>query len=278
MGYERTPGEVVVVTGVGDMGSAATRRLGAGRQLVLADWSEEGLRRRADNFRTDGHFVHEVVLDISSRSEVRALAERASSLGRVRAIFNTAGVSPVDATSKQIFDVDVLGTAYLLEEFLPFVQEGTVGVFIASMAGTMTELPPDVLTAMATTSVEELGALPIFDPETNPGAAYGIAKRANQVRIQAASVPWGKRGGRVVSISPGIISTANGRNELDGESGDLMRGMIARSTVGRVGTPEDIAAVVEFLVSPEASLITGTDILVDGGISAALRFGENGAG
>jgi NAD(P)-dependent dehydrogenase (short-subunit alcohol dehydrogenase family) len=275
MGTGRQPGEVVVVTGVGDMGTAAARRLGAGRHLVLADWSEANLHRRAEAFREEGHFVHEVQLDIANRDEVRALAHRAAGLGRLRAVFNTAGVSPVDATTQEIFDVDVLGTAHLLDEFLPFVEDGTVGVFIASMAAaTMTDLEPDVLIAMATTPTEDLGGLAIFDPSIDAGAAYGIAKRANQMRVQAASISWGQRGGRVASISPGIISTANGRKELAGSSGDMMRHMIGLAAVGRIGTPEDIAAVVEFLVSPQACHITGVDILVDGGISAALRLGS----
>jgi NAD(P)-dependent dehydrogenase (short-subunit alcohol dehydrogenase family) len=275
----RDPAEVVIISGIGDMGAAAARRLAAGRQLVLADWSTENLERRAEAFRSEGHFVHPVHLDIANRDDVRSLAHKAANLGRVRAVFNTAGVSPVDASSQRIFDVDVLGTAYLLDEFLPFVEEGTVGVFIASMAGTMADLDPEVLRAMATTPTDQLAQLPCFDPAIDPGAAYGIAKRANQMRVQAASLTWGQRGGRVVSISPGIISTANGRNELAGASGDVMRHMVALSPVNRIGTPEDIGAVVEFLMSPQAGLITGTDILVDGGITAALRYttGEQAA-
>ena len=273
MGTGREPREVVVVTGVGDMGTAAARRLAAGRHLVLADWSQANLHRRGEAFRDEGHFVHAIQLNIAKRHEVRALAQRAAGLGRLRAVFNTASVSPVDATTQQIFDVDVLGTAHVLDEFLPFVEAGTVGVIIASMAATMTDLQPDVLIAMATTPTEELGHLPVFDPSIDPGAAYGIAKRANQMRVQAASISWGQRGGRVASISPGIISTANGRKELAGSSGDLMRQMIGLAAVGRIGTPEDIGAVVEFLVSPQACHITGADILVDGGISAALRLG-----
>lgn len=274
MANGRTPSEVVVVSGVGDMGAAGASRLGSGRQLLLADWSEANLHRRAEALRESGHFVHEMQIDVGSRDDVHALAERASALGRLRAVFNTAGVSPVDATAKQIFDVDALGTAYLLDEFLPLVEDGTVGVFIASMAAHMTDLEPEVLDAMATTPTADLGSLPIFDPSTDPGSAYGIAKRANQMRVQAASITWGERGGRVVSISPGIISSANGRNELAGSSGEMMRHMISLAAVGRIGTPEDIASVVEFLVSQQACHITGVDILVDGGIRAALRHGS----
>jgi len=54
-----------------------------------------------------------------------------------------------------------------------------------------------------------------------------------------------------------------------------MRGMIAASGTGRIGTPDDIAGAVEFLISPQASFITGTDLLVDGGVVASLRYARS---
>jgi NAD(P)-dependent dehydrogenase (short-subunit alcohol dehydrogenase family) len=185
---------------------------------------------------------------------------------------HTAGVSPVQATPERIVAVDVVGTALVLDAFEPHVQRGTVAVCIASMAGTMTTVEPELLHRFAVTPTAELPGLPELDPETmDSGSAYGLAKRANQARVEAASVRWGRRGGRVVSISPGVIATPMGQAELDGPFGDVMRDMIDRSGTRRIGTPEDIAAAVEFLVSPAASFVTGTDLLVDGGVVAAMR-------
>jgi NAD(P)-dependent dehydrogenase (short-subunit alcohol dehydrogenase family) len=76
----------------------------------------------------------------------------------------------------------------------------------------------------------------------------------------------------VNSISPGIISTPMGAEELAGQSGDQMRQMVAASATGRLGTPDDIAAAAAFLLDPRASFITGTDLLVDGGAVAAVRW------
>ena len=151
------------------------------------------------------------------------------------------------------------------------IGSGTSGV-IASMAGTLAFVDAETLAALATTPTGELHTLPALDPSTmDPGTAYGVAKRANQARVEAMSVRWGRRGGRVVSISPGIIATPMGQAELAGPFGEVMRDMIATSGTGRIGTPDDIAAAVEFLVSPAASFVTGTDLLVDGGVAAAVR-------
>jgi NAD(P)-dependent dehydrogenase (short-subunit alcohol dehydrogenase family) len=273
------PREVVVVTGTGGMGRAIARRLGAGRILVLADASDEQLRDTADGLRDTGFDVHPVSVDVSSRRDVAELAASASGLGTIRSVVHTAGVSPVQATPQQIVDVDVIGTALILDAFEPLVEPGTVGVCISSMAGTMTTLPPDVVRLLSVTPTERLHALPLLDPTAmNSGEAYGLAKRANQARVLAASLSWGRRGGRVVSLSPGVISTPMGRAELSGPSGEFMRQMIGMSGTHRVGTPEDIAAAVEFLVSPAASFITGTDLLVDGGATAALAVSAGADG
>lgn len=62
-----------------------------------------------------------------------------------------------------------------------------------------------------------------------------------------------------------------GRQELSGESGQRMQGMVNMSATGRLGTPDDIAGAAAFLLDPQAGFITGTDLLVDGGVVAAVR-------
>jgi len=265
--------DVIVITGSGGMGVAIARRLGGGRHLVLADVSTDALSTVATTLRGEGHAVTAVPADISDRVEVTNLANTAAGLGTIRAMVHTAGVSPVQATADQIVQIDVVGTAFMLEVFADFVGPGAVGVVIASMAGTLTTLPADTEHLLATIPADELANLPaLHTGNLDPGRAYGIAKRANQVRVQAASIAWGRVGARVVSISPGIISTPMGQQELGGPVGDIMRQMTGVSGCGRLGTPDDVAAVVEFLISPGGSFITGTDLLVDGGVTAALRF------
>ena len=264
--------EVVVVTGAGGMGHAITRRIGSGRSVVLADFDDANLARAADTLRGDGFDVHPVRTDVSSADDLAALAQVASELGPICCIAHTAGLSPAQATPAQIIAVDFVGTARMLDAFEPHVRPGTVAVCIASMAASFATLPVETLQLLATTPTAELHTLAALDPSAlDAGMAYVVAKRAVQVRVEAAALVWGRRGGRVVSLSPGIIATPQGNEELAGPSGDGMRAMIDMSALGRLGTPDDIAATVEFLASPAASLITGTDILVDGGIVAAVH-------
>lgn len=270
----------LVVIGTGGMGLAIARRIGSGRRILLADFDGEGLRSAAETLYAERHDVVEQGVDVADPVAVQALAEIAVGLGRVTHVVHTAGLSPVQAPVDAIIKVDLLGVAYVLDAFGEVIAPGGAGVVIASMAGhfAAASMPGELSDALADTPTEELAALPFLSDEAlgNPGAAYSIAKRANQLRVQAAAGAWGERGARINSISPGVISTAMGRAELDGPSGEQMRTMVNASAAGRYGSPDDIAAAADFLLDPQrASFVTGTDLLVDGGavagVSAAQR-------
>ena len=266
--------EVLVIIGVGGMGVSIARRLGAGRTIVLADIDVAGLNAAADALTGDGHRVLTREVDVTSRSSVAAVAETAQAAGRVTAIAHTAGLSPQQAPAAAVLAVDLLGVALSIDEFGRVIQPGGAGVVIASMAGHMQPaLDPAVEKQLASAPAEELLGLEACSKITSSQMAYPFAKRANQIRVAAAAGSWGERGARINSISPGVISTAMGRLELSSESGAVMRAMVDNSGLRRLGTPEDIAAATEFLLGPSAAFITGTDLLVDGGVVAAIQTG-----
>jgi NAD(P)-dependent dehydrogenase (short-subunit alcohol dehydrogenase family) len=269
--------EALVITGVGAMGVAVARRLGPGRVVLLADINADLLRRVGEQLTDDGHAVLTREVDVTSKTSVDELAKYAASVGPVTALVHTAGVSPEQATTEGVLAVDLLGVALALDAFGQVIESRGAGVVIASMAGhMMPPLDPATEHQLATSPADMLLSLPSCAPEQFSGSqhAYPFAKRANHLRVAAAATTWAQRGARINSISPGIISTAQGRKELAGASGHTMRAMIDGSAAGRVGTPDDIASAVEFLLSSNASFITGTDLLVDGGVIAALRNGQ----
>ncbi|PUB25369.1 NAD(P)-dependent dehydrogenase (short-subunit alcohol dehydrogenase family) [Promicromonospora sp. AC04] len=268
---------VVVVTGAGGMGQAVARRLGPGAHLVLADFNEESLVGVADQLRGEGYEVTPVVTDVSSRAAVTDLAQKAASLGEVRSVVHTAGLSPVQAPVAAILAVDLLGVALVVEQFGEVVAAGGAGVVVASMAGHVyPTLTREQSLELARTPADQLLSLPIADPGNFPAgtAAYAFAKHANLLRVQAASTTWGRRGARINTISPGAIATPMGQAELGSDHNKGMQATIDGSNAGRMGTAAEIAAATEFLLGPSAAFISGTDLLVDGGAFAAIRSGH----
>ena len=95
-------------------------------------------------------------MDVSDRGSVEKLASAAGDAGRVDAVIHTAGVSPVMAASRQIYQVDLLGTAHVIDAFLAVACPGTSLVCIASMAGHLASLPPEFERHLATAPADQL--------------------------------------------------------------------------------------------------------------------------
>jgi NAD(P)-dependent dehydrogenase (short-subunit alcohol dehydrogenase family) len=268
--------EVLVVIGVGGMGQAIARRQGSGRTVLLADLDEEALGSVAWAMTRDGHTVQTLVTDVASPESVDCLARRATELGAVTQLVHTAGLSPNQASAEAVLRVDLLGVALVLEAFGKVIAAGGSGVVIASMAGQFfPALTPEQELALVLTPAREILTVAHVNPETvtDSSVAYGLAKQANHVTVRAASIPWGRRGARINSISPGTIATPMGQLELDSPMGDGIRSLMAVSAAGRLGTPEEVAAAAAFLLGPESMFVTGADLLVDGGVVAAVRSG-----
>lgn len=260
----------VVITGAGGMGLAMARRIGAGRLVILADYSEAILHSAAKQLEDDGHAVKTHKVDVSDIGPVKQLAADAAKLGRIEAVIHTAGLSPAMAPSKRVFEVDLLGAAIVIDEFADVIAPGGSLVCIASMAGHSVhgQLPAEAEEHLAKAPLESLLSHPMLNPDNATSMkAYALSKRGNQLRVQSAARKYGERGCRINSISPGVIYTPMTRMELDaGETvGESIGWLVKDSAAGRWGTSADIAAAAAFLISSEASFVTGTDLLVDGG-------------
>lgn len=268
---------VVVLIGSGQIGQAIARRVGVGRHVLLADRDLKHATDAASILGNAGYEVSTATVDVSSREAVHALVEVATRLGDVTGLIHAAGVSPTQASPATILKVDLYGTALVLEEFGAVMARGGAGVVIASQSGH--RLPPlsvEQNKALATTPVEDLLALPFLQPDLVKDSlhAYQLSKRGNSLRVMAEAVRWGSRGARINTISPGIIMTPLAKDELSGPRGDGYRRMISVSAAGRAGTPDEVATMAALLMGPDGAFITGSDMLMDGGVTAAYWYGE----
>lgn len=268
--------EVVALLGAGSMGTAIVKRIAAGRKVLLGDISEENLEKAKKEFQYSGYDVETFVVNALEKEAVEAFARKAASLGPVMYYIHTAGASPHQTNPEHILKLDLLGTGYAVDAFGKVMAKGGAGLLISSQTGYMYPIPYDVEQQILAAPTEKLLDLPFMKEVAmqNSGIAYMIAKRVNHLQaMKAAATTWKARRARINTISPGVIVTPLAYDEF-AAAGEGYQQMIDASAAQRVGTSEEIAEAAAFLLGEHAQFITGTDLLIDGGVIAAIRTGE----
>ncbi len=268
--------EVLIVAGAGQISLAIARRVGFGKKIILGNRSLDKGEAMAKLMNEAGFDVTAVKMDLGKKEDILHLVEEAQKYGEITGLVNGAGVSPSQAPIEAILQVDLYGTAVLLEEVGKVIAEGGSGVTISSQSGhRMPALTPEQDELLATTPVDELLSLEMLQPENIRDTlhAYQMAKRCNEKRTMAEAVKWGKRGARINDIAPGIIVTPLAIDEFNGPRGDFYKNMFANCPAGRPGTADEVANVAELLMGPAGAFITGSTILIDGGATASYYYG-----
>lgn len=266
----------MILTGAGQIGLAIARRMGTGKKIVVGDRKMENATTIAKIMNEAGFDAVPVEMDLSSRASILNLIAEAQKLGEISMLINAAGVSPSQAPIETILNVDLYGTAVLLEEMGKVIKIGGVGVTISSQSGhRMSALSLEVDEQLAMTPTERLLKLEVLQTENIKDTlhAYQMAKRCNVKRVMAEAVKWGQKGARINSISPGIVVTPLALDEFNGPRGDFYKTMFAKCPAGRPGTADEIANVAELLMSDKGAFITGADFLIDGGATASFFYG-----
>ncbi|MGD1819125.1 MAG: SDR family oxidoreductase [Pleomorphochaeta sp.] len=267
--------EVVVLVGAGSIGQAIARRVGSGKHIVLADINEKNALIASDILEHAGFETSVITVDISSRKSILNLIEHAQEFGPIKNLINAAGLSPSQAPIEAILKVDLYGTAVLLEEFGKVICENGSGIVISSQSGhRLGNISIEESNQLALTPFEELLNLAFLKTIPNTLKAYQYSKRCNVLRVMSESIKWGKKGATLNSISPGIIITPLAKDELDGPRGAGYRKMLNLCPAKRAGTPDEVGALSEFLMSNKGKFITGSDMLIDGGTTASYWYGD----
>lgn len=259
----------VITGGTGGMGKASALRLGKNAALLLADVNEERLAATAAKLKETGiETVEYMVVDVTSREAVKALADKAASMGELAGIIHTAGLSPTMADWKKIMEVNAVGTAIILDEFYKLAVPGTAAVCVSSMSAHMMPATPELRDMLKNPLAE--GFMDNMEVATKgaPQASYPFSKISVIEMVKDLAWAWGEKGARIASISPGTIDTAMGRAEK--QQSQQMAVLLQHTPLRREGDADEIAKVVEFLTSDAASYVTGIDILVDGGTIANM--------
>jgi NAD(P)-dependent dehydrogenase (short-subunit alcohol dehydrogenase family) len=245
---KRLEGKVAVVTGGNSgIGLAAAKRLQQeGAKVAIAGRSKKTLEEAV---KTIGNGVLAVQADVSKLAELDKLyAEVSKKLGKIDVLFVNAGVAkfaPLAETSESLydenFDTNIKGAYFTIQKALPLLNDGASIILNTSVAGST----------------------------GNPGAsAYSATKAALRSLARTAAAELVGRGIRVNAVAPGpIVTPILGRTGLPKETLDeFVKGVVEKVPMKRFGQPEEVAGVVAFLASQDASYITGVEINVDGGL------------
>jgi NAD(P)-dependent dehydrogenase (short-subunit alcohol dehydrogenase family) len=268
--------DVLVITGgAGGMGLACANALVDRGHLLLVDVDGGQLAEAQSTLSAQGAIVDTLQCDVTSPADVGALADRVRASGRLRCLVHTVGVSPEMADARTIVEVNLVGSVRVTDAVLPLVECGTSAILFGSIAGysdvdpAIEKLLCDPPTVGLFSTLEQALGQPM-----DSATAYVLAKRGVMRLAERLATPWGAKGGRVVTISPGLIDTPMGRLELERQP--VMTQMIELTPVKRPESPlpgrvGEIAALVAFLESDGAGFISGCDIRVDGGLVGAAR-------
>lgn len=260
---------IVITGGAGGIGTACAKTF-KNEHLILTDYSQDAVDKAVENLKKDGYNATGIACDITDKNDIEKLIKFVSDHGTLKALIHTAGVSGTVQDLKKLYNINLVATDMLLDAFHDLATKDSVAVLFSSMMGH--SIPANEKYDEALKTPQEVGSFETVSKFVNGSSdiLYNYTKRGVQLLTKGNANKWGQKGARIVSVSPGVIETPMGLKAAM-EHPERMK-MIKKATpLQRNGTPEEVADVVAFLVSDKARFITGTDILVDGGVYENIK-------
>ena len=260
---------IVITGGAGGIGMACAREF-KNEELIITDYSQEMVDRSVATLSKEGFQARGIACDITSKTDVQKLKTYVSQEGSLKALIHTAGVSGTVQDLKKVYTIDLIGTELLIDTFYELAIEDSAIVLFSSMMAH--SVPPSkkydsaLQNPQAENSFETVSQFVGGSSDT----MYNFCKRGVLLLSYKNADRFGAKGARVVTISPGVIETEMGLKAAQ-EHPERMEMIKNLTPLKRSGSPEDISGVVKFLVSDAARFITGTDILVDGGVIRKIK-------
>ncbi len=267
---------VCVITGGGSgMGLETAKNMSKDKIIVLSGRTVKKLEGAVKQLKDLGYEAYAYSCDTSNRDSVRQLAEYSLGFGEIKNVINAAGLSPAMAGQEQLIRVNALGTVYVNQEFSKRMKSGGVIVDISSNSAYVLPkiLISEKLYRIADTDEElfvkkciKKSSLPRGDYERK-GLAYALSKNFVVWYAQKSAFEYGKKGIRVVSLSPGLIATNMGQLE-EKEGGQMLR----YGAEERMGKPEELGFAIATIADERNGYLAGVDILCDGGCTSGKKF------
>jgi NAD(P)-dependent dehydrogenase (short-subunit alcohol dehydrogenase family) len=252
---------------------AVARRLGLSRRLLVADRDRNHVERNCAALRSEGYDAEAVCCDVTQPADIAALAAKASTRRGLRTLAHVVGLSPAAQDFHAIMAVNLVGAGYVADAFVNVLESTGAAIFISSSAAHMQPVASDLLPLLSdplqSDFTDSLAAR--LGKNADANHAYSISKAGLNLMCKRDAPKWGKRGLRIVSLSPGLIASPQGAESYKHSPGKAA--LFDAIPLGRESSMLEIAGVVDFLASDGASYITGTDILVDGGLIATVGRG-----
>lgn len=260
---------IVITGGAGGIGQACARTF-KNQPIILTDYSQEKVDESVQTLKNESFNVSGIACDITNTSDIEKLVNYVSEKGSFKALIHTAGVSGTVKDLKKVYTIDLVATELLIDAFHKIAGQGSVAVLLSSMMAHA--VPPNEAYDEALKNPQAENSFETVSQFVNGDSdiMYNFAKRGVHLLSHKNADKWGEKAARIVTVSPGVIETPMAMKAAE-EHPERMAKIKQATPLKRNGQPEDVADVVNFLVSDAARFITGTDILVDGGVIQNIK-------